>query len=135
MTSRILNIYILKARTPPPSPHPPPSSALSEYKIPLTPSLTVHLRGPSHDLDALTSRTALLPRTEAQNYLEAAAKLAVYVVAALGGNVSQSGNAVLLVLLLGSAALLGLSNGSMKGVRGQGRVARVWDGSSTVRKA
>ncbi|KAF6815387.1 hypothetical protein CPLU01_14157 [Colletotrichum plurivorum] len=131
MTSRLLNIYIIKSRTPPqPHPSPSPSSApsLTEYTVPLSPLLTIHIRGSVPDLSALTSSQKLLPLTETQNYLEAAAKLTIYVVAALGGNVSQSGNAVLLVLLLGSAALLGLSNGSMKGVRGQGRVARVWDG-------
>ncbi|KAF6798871.1 hypothetical protein CSOJ01_12574 [Colletotrichum sojae] len=130
MTSRLLNIYIIKSRTPPQPhpPNPPPSSSLTEYTIPLTPLLTIHIRGSVPDLSALTTSQKLLPLTETQNYLEAAAKLTIYVVAALGGNVSQSGNAVLLVLLLGSAALLGLSNGSMKGVRGQGRVARVWDG-------
>ncbi|KAF6795363.1 hypothetical protein CMUS01_15938 [Colletotrichum musicola] len=130
MTSRFLNIYIIKSRTPPQPhpPNPPPSSSLTEYTVPLTPLLTIHIRGSVPDLSALTTSQKLLPLTETQNYLEAAAKLTIYVVAALGGNVSQSGNAVLLVLLLGSAALLGLSNGSMKGVRGQGRVARVWDG-------
>ncbi|OHE99807.1 hypothetical protein CORC01_04943 [Colletotrichum orchidophilum] len=147
ITSRLLNIYIIKQRTPPaPAPVPPPSytgngmgilssssspsspTKLSEYLIPLTPTLKVRMRGPADDLAALTTDTWLLTKTDVQGYLEAAAKLAVYVVAIFSGNVSQAGNIVLLVLLLVSAGLLGLSNGFMKGVKGKGRVARVWHG-------
>lgn len=86
------------------------------------------MRGPADDLAALTTDAWLLAKTAVQGYLEATAKLAVYVVAIFSGNVSQAGNIVMLVLLLGSAGLLGLSNGFMKGVRGKGRVARVWHG-------
>ncbi|KAK1713802.1 uncharacterized protein BDZ83DRAFT_763274 [Colletotrichum acutatum] len=147
ITSRLLNIYIIKQRTPPPpSPAPAPPTPfftsngnggisisslppkLTEYLIPLTPSLKIRMRGPAEDLAALTTDAWLLAKTAAQGYLEATAKLAVYVVAIFSGNVSQAGNLVLLVLLLGSAGLLGLSNGCMKGVRGKGRVARVWHG-------
>ncbi|KXH42285.1 hypothetical protein CSAL01_11561, partial [Colletotrichum salicis] len=154
ITSRLLNIYIIKQRTPPPAPPPPPPhppapapapSAFftstrnsngngngvippSEYLIPLTPTLKIRMRGPADDLAALTTDAWLLAKTAVQGYLEATAKLAVYVVAIFSGNVSQAGNIVMLVLLLGSAGLLGLSNGFMKGVRGKGRVARVWHG-------
>lgn len=148
ITSRLLNIYIIKQRTPPPpgpAPAAPPTPfftsdgnggiaisslppKLTEYLIPLTPSLKIRMRGPADDLAALTTDAWLLAKTAAQGYLEATAKLAVYVVAIFSGNVSQAGNLVLLVLLLGSAGLLGLSNGCMKGVRGKGRVARVWHG-------
>ncbi|KAF9879561.1 hypothetical protein CkaCkLH20_03104 [Colletotrichum karsti] len=130
ITSRLLNIYIIKQRTPTPPPPSPPStssSKMSEYTIPLSGALTVRMRGPAADLAALTTETWLLSKTAAQGYLEAVAKLAVYMVAVFSGNVSQAGNMVLLVLLLGSAGLLGLSNGFMKGVKGSGRVARVWD--------
>ncbi|KAL2874634.1 hypothetical protein SGCOL_010195 [Colletotrichum sp. CLE4] len=153
ITSRLLNIYIIKQRTPPP-PSPPPTPAPapapsafftstrnsncngngngvippSEYLIPLTPTLKIRMRGPADDLAALTTDAWLLAKTAVQGYLEATAKLAVYVVAIFSGNVSQAGNIVMLVLLLGSAGLLGLSNGFMKGVRGKGRVARVWHG-------
>ncbi|KAK1504400.1 uncharacterized protein CCOS01_16852 [Colletotrichum costaricense] len=148
ITSRLLNIHIIKQRTPSPPPPPPPATAffasngngnggiaisslppkLTEYLIPLTPSLKIRMRGPADDLAALTTDAWLLAKTAVQGYLEATAKLAVYVVAIFSGNVSQAGNLVLLVLLLGSAGLLGLSNGCMKGVRGKGRVARVWHG-------
>ncbi|KZL87881.1 hypothetical protein CI238_08714 [Colletotrichum incanum] len=135
IASRILNIYIIKQRTPPPPPPAPPSFAvmtssptkLSEYLIPLSPTLKVRMRGPASDLAALTTDAWLLSKTAVQGYLEATAKLAVYMVAIFSGNVSQAGNLVLLVLLLGSAGLLGLSNGFVKGVKGKGRVARVWN--------
>lgn len=127
MTSRLLNIYIIKQRTPPP-PAPSSPSKMSEYTVPLSSTLSVRMRGPASDLAALTTETWLLPKTASQGYLEAIAKLAVYMVAVFSGNISQAGNMVLLVLLLGSAGLLGLSNGFMKGVKGKGRVARVWNG-------
>ncbi|KAJ5010111.1 hypothetical protein K4K57_007703 [Colletotrichum sp. SAR 10_99] len=126
ITSRLLNIYIIKQRTPPSpsSPSSASSSKLTEYLIPLSPTLSVRMRGRAADLAALTTETYLLAKTAAQGYLEAAAKLTIYLVAVFSGNVSQAGNMALLVLLLGSAGLLGLSNGFMKGVKGKGRVAR-----------
>ncbi|KAK2005917.1 hypothetical protein LZ32DRAFT_545073 [Colletotrichum eremochloae] len=131
IASRVLNIYVIKQRTPPPSSPPPtsPSSPakLSEYLVPLSPTLKVRMRGPAADLAALTTDAWLLSKTDVQGYLEAAAKLAVYMVAIFSGNVSQAGNLVMLVLLLASAGLLGLSNGFVNGVRGQGRIARVWN--------
>ncbi|GKT42601.1 uncharacterized protein ColSpa_02782 [Colletotrichum spaethianum] len=135
IASRILNIYIIKQRTPPPPPPAPRSLAattpsytkLSEYLIPLTPTLKVRMRGPASDLAALTTDAWLLSKTAVQGYLEATAKLVVYMVAIFSGNISQAGNLVLLILLLGSAGLLGLSNGFVKGVKGKGRVARVWN--------
>ncbi|KAK1968691.1 hypothetical protein LY78DRAFT_573629 [Colletotrichum sublineola] len=131
IASRVLNIYVIKQRTPPPSSPPPtsPSSPakLSEYLVSLSPTLKVRMRGPAADLAALTTDAWLLSKTDVQGYLEAAAKLAVYMVAIFSGNVSQAGNLVMLVLLLASAGLLGLSNGFVNGVRGQGRIARVWD--------
>ncbi|KAL0937439.1 uncharacterized protein CTRU02_207170 [Colletotrichum truncatum] len=132
ITSRLLNIYIIKQRTPPPPPTFSASSKLTEYAIPLSPNLTVRMRGPASDLAAVTTETWLLSKTAVQGYLEAVAKLAVYMVAVFSGNVSQAGNMVLLVLLLGSAGLLGLSNGFVKGVRGRGRVARVWKGDAEM---
>ncbi|KAK1574286.1 uncharacterized protein LY79DRAFT_524121 [Colletotrichum navitas] len=134
VASRVLNIYVIKQRTPPPPPPPPPTTSpsspakLSEYTVPLSPTLKVRMRGPAADLAAVTTDAWLLSKTAAQGYLEAAAKLVVYMVAVFSGNVSQAGNFVLLVLLLVSAGLLGLSNGFFNGVRARGRVARVWDG-------
>uniref|UniRef100_L2GG56 Uncharacterized protein n=1 Tax=Colletotrichum fructicola (strain Nara gc5) TaxID=1213859 RepID=L2GG56_COLFN len=83
------------------------------------------MRGRAADLAALTTETYLLAKTAAQGYLEAAAKLTIYLVAVFSGNVSQAGNMALLVLLLGTAG----RNGFMEGVKGKGRVARVWNGS------
>ncbi|KAK7455423.1 hypothetical protein Landi51_02627 [Colletotrichum acutatum] len=96
ITSRLLNIYIIKQRTPPPpSPAPAPPTPfftsngnggisisslppkLTEYLIPLTPSLKIRMRGPAEDLAALTTDAWLLAKTAAQGYLEATAKLAV----------------------------------------------------------
>ncbi|TQN64501.1 hypothetical protein CSHISOI_10923 [Colletotrichum shisoi] len=119
---------------PRPPPLPPNSPSTSS---PLAPTLQIRLRGPEPALAALATDAPMRPKTAAQNYLEAAAKLAVYTVAVFGGNVSQAGNLVLLVLLLGSAGLLGLSNGSVRGVGASGGrvVARVRDGEAAAAAA
>ncbi|GJC84538.1 hypothetical protein ColLi_07376 [Colletotrichum liriopes] len=136
LTLAALTIMVLLAdshASPPPPAAPSfaattsPPTKLSEYLVPLSPTLKVRMRGPASDLAALTTDAWLLSKTAVQGYLEATAKLAVYMVAIFSGNVSQAGNLVLLVLLLGSAGLLGLSNGFVKGVKGKGRVARVWN--------
>src|SRR6201999_2830327 len=55
--------------------------------------------------------------------LEAAAKLLVYLIAALSGNLTQAAAFVLMALLLCSAGLLALSNHNAKSFRMHGRVA------------
>ncbi|KAK2035496.1 hypothetical protein LX32DRAFT_688427 [Colletotrichum zoysiae] len=134
--SRILNIYTIKQRTPLPPPKPPtppsPPSKIYEYLVPLSPKVKVRMRGTAADLASLTTDAWQLSTTAMQGYLNAAAKLAVYIVAIFSNNVSQAGNLVMLGLLLASAGLLGLSNGAAKSVRGQGRVAREWSGTGSV---
>ena len=77
------------------------------------------------DLRALTTQTWLRDKSTLDGYLEAAAKLLVYLVAAFSGNLSQAGAIVLMSLLLVSAGLLGLSNAHARELRMNGRVARL----------
>lgn len=144
MASRLINIWIIKQRaqplpTTPPAPPAEGSSAESssdsedepkddtdsptEYVIDLGHNRRVVLRGLDKDLKAMMSQTFLRNKTSLDGYLEAAAKLIVYLVASCSGNLTQSGAMVLMGLLLASAGLLGLSNAHIRRLQMHGRVA------------
>lgn len=136
MLSRILNIWSIKQRSRPGPKHGPPAPApatgpgpdhdrLTEYAIDLGNGRRAVLRGLNSDLQAVTTQTWLRAKSNLDGYLEAAAKLLVYLVAALGGNLSQAGAIALMALLLISAGLLGLSNAHARGLQMHGRVARL----------
>lgn len=135
MISRVLNVWVIKQRAKPP-PHDPtrdPShpdhsrqlqSRLTEYVVNLGDGRGgVRLRGMSDDLQAITAEAWLRGKTHVDGYLEATAKLLVYIVAALSGNLTQAGAIALMLLLLVSAGLLALSNAHAKSFRMHGRVA------------
>lgn len=126
MFSRVLNIWVIKQRSKPPETPPSPthvSSVLTEYLVDLGHGRSVTLRGMAEDLQAITTTHWLSAKTHLDGYLEAAAKLTVYMVAALSGNMSQAGSIVFMVLLLVTAGLLGLSNAHAKTFRMHGRLA------------
>ncbi|KAF4448703.1 hypothetical protein F53441_7912 [Fusarium austroafricanum] len=123
ISSRILNIWAIKQRISPSDPS-SESISMSEYSIDLGGGRSVRLRGPDADLQALVSHAWLRAQSSLEGYLEAAAKLMVYMSAALGGNMTQAGAIVLIGMLLASAALLGLSNAHARGFRMHGRYAR-----------
>ncbi|CAP67600.1 uncharacterized protein PODANS_1_14930 [Podospora anserina S mat+] len=152
MTSRLLNICIIKRRTsqqprdPSPSRSPKQSksgsrhrsrSRVSEYARRAATYLVsfgddnktaVRLRGKMSDLGAVTSDAWLRSKTNVEGYLEATAKLIVWVVAALSGNMTQVGSLMMMVLLILSAGLLAVSNSRAGGVRVNGRVAKLGKG-------
>ncbi|KAK7743899.1 hypothetical protein SLS53_003921 [Cytospora paraplurivora] len=141
MISRLLNIFVIKQRASPRPPphiplppiltHPhepkhrharPPQLRITQYTITIGPDTRVVLRGSTADLRALTTTVWLRPKTHVEGYLEATAKVLVYLVAACSENATQAGNLVLLGLVLVSAGLLALSNAQTKGLRSGGRV-------------
>lgn len=136
MISRLLNIIVIKSRSRPkptklPYPFTQPSAAaaiprITQYTITLhhhpPHSTVVVLRGLSTDLYALTTTVWLRPKTHVEGYLEATAKMLVYLVAAVSGNATQAGNLVMMALLLVSAGLLALSNARVTGLRNGGKV-------------
>ncbi|KAI1803876.1 hypothetical protein F4811DRAFT_553395 [Daldinia bambusicola] len=126
MLSRILNIWVIKQRSKPPvapPPKPDVSSLLTEYLVDLGEGRSVCLRGVAEDLQAITTTSWLRAKTHLDGYLEAAAKLIVYVVAAFSGNMTQVGSIIFMLLLLVTAGLLGLSNAHAKTFRMHGRLA------------
>lgn len=133
MLSRVLNIWIIKQRTkwpkiprPDPNmsePNPENSDLLTEYVVDLGHGRVVCMRGLASDLQAITRTSWLRDQTHVEGYLEAAAKLTVYLVAAFSGNLSQIGSIIFLGLLLITAGLLGLSNAHAKALSMYGRLA------------
>ncbi|RYO79933.1 hypothetical protein DL766_007425 [Monosporascus sp. MC13-8B] len=130
MSSRILNIWVIKQRAKQPVSVPtPPSSTpdldnlLTEYVVDLGHGRSVSLRGLATDLQAITAGTWLGAKTHVQGYLEATAKVTVYLVASFSGNMTQVGNIIFMALLLVNAGLLGLSNAHAKTFRMHGRIA------------
>ncbi|KAK3298585.1 uncharacterized protein B0H64DRAFT_78777 [Chaetomium fimeti] len=74
----------------------------------------VRLRGKAADIRDITARSWLRRKTQVEGYLEAIAKLIVYLVAALSGNMTQTGSLIMMTLLLVTAGMLALSNASAK---------------------
>ncbi|EGO53532.1 hypothetical protein NEUTE1DRAFT_126815 [Neurospora tetrasperma FGSC 2508] len=83
---------------------------------------SIRLRGLSEDLYAITATAWLRAKTHVEGYLEATAKVLVYMVAAFSGNMTQVGAMIMMVLLLATAGLLALSNANAKMFRVNGRV-------------
>ncbi|KAI1392367.1 uncharacterized protein F4822DRAFT_425576 [Hypoxylon trugodes] len=126
MLSRVLNIWVIKQRSKPPEAPPPKpdvSSMLTEYLVDLGEGRNICLRGVAEDLQAITTTSWLRAKTHLDGYLEAAAKLIVFVVAAFSGNFTQAGSIIFMLLLLVTAGLLGLSNAHAKTFRMHGRLA------------
>ncbi|KAB5547237.1 hypothetical protein GE09DRAFT_1130493, partial [Coniochaeta sp. 2T2.1] len=146
MLARLLNIWVIKQRARQAPEHhkrphhsspssssspdgaPTPAHRLTEYLVSLDNTAfpcKICLRGTPDDLAAITQQAWLRAKTHVEGYLEAAAKLIVYLVACLSGNGTQAGSIVFMGLLLVSAGLLALSNAHAKGYRMNGRVAVV----------
>lgn len=126
MLSRLMNIWLIKQRSKPPKgplPSPDIGQMLTEYVVDLGNGRSVCLRGIVDDLQAITTSTWLRAKTHIEGYIEAMAKLIVFVVAAISGNMSQVGGIIFMGLLLISAGLLGLSNAHVKTFRMHGRIA------------
>lgn len=126
MVSRVLNIWVIKQRAKPPQPelpNPDFSNILTQYLIDLGHGRSVCLRGMADDLQAITTSSWLLDKTDVDGYLEAMAKLIVFVVAALSGNMSQAGGIIFMGLLIVSAGLLALSNANAQTFKMHGRIA------------
>lgn len=126
MLSRVLNIWVIKQRSKPPQaapPNPDVNHMLTQYLVDLGNGRSVCLRGLADDLQAITTSSWLQAKTHNDGYLEATAKLIVFVVAAFSGNMTQVGGIIFMGLLLITAGLLGLSNAHAKTLKMHGRLA------------
>jgi hypothetical protein len=145
MAARALNIWIIRNRTQTQIPKPrdcicnlphdhkahtdPGGDSEDEtqqqqhWQISLPSNRTICLRGFAQDLEALTTGIWMREKTNIEGYMEAMAKLIVYMVAAFSGNMYQTGNIILMILLLVSAGLLALSNSHEEDFSMNGRFA------------
>ncbi|KAG6016655.1 hypothetical protein E4U43_003388 [Claviceps pusilla] len=147
MVSRGLNIWSIRQRTS----HAPPPDAEEEdqdedqdegedddedeeehdpdivkrrehvHTIDLDNGSRIILRGSEADVRAVTTQIWLRHQNATESYLEATAKMLVYLVAAFSGNLSQAGSMVLMALLLTTAALLAVSNAHASEMQMNGR--------------
>ncbi|KKA16207.1 hypothetical protein T310_10211 [Rasamsonia emersonii CBS 393.64] len=85
----------------------------------------VRLQGAVDDLKAVTSGQWMRDRTFAEDILTALATLLVYLDTTLVSNVSKFGQLLLLLLLIVSAGLLSVTNGTTKEMHMHGRVITV----------
>ena len=85
----------------------------------------IRMQGSVDALKTVTSGQWLREMSFWGNSLEAIATILVYGCAALAGNATQSGEILLLILLLGSAGLLGISNKQEKVLHLHGHRVRV----------
>lgn len=128
MLSRLLNIWVIKQRSRSKKPdktrdlHSHRLNQLTEYLVDLGGGTAVALRGMSDDLQAITATVWLRERTNIEGYLEACAKMLVYLVACFSGNCTQAGNLIMLALLLVTAGLLALSNAHAKSAKNNGLI-------------
>jgi hypothetical protein len=125
MLARAFNVFIIRQRV---KTRPPPSHQPNEHQcwwVLIDDDHRICLRGLRHDLEAITTGTWMRAKTSIEEWMEAAAKMVVYLVAVFSGNQSQSGDIILMVLLGLSAALLALSNTFATSFCMNGRTATV----------
>ncbi len=125
IVARALNVWIIRERT---QDEPPPSNNPNEHQcwwVLIDDSHRICLRGLRHDLEAITTGQWMRAKTDVEGYMEATAKLIVYLVAVFSGNQTQSADIILMLLLGMSAGLLALSNGFATSFNMNGRTAVV----------
>lgn len=78
-------------------------------------STPIKIQGRASDMETLLSGSWMREKTNVEGYMEAIAKVLVYGVAAVSGNMKQTGNIILGGLLIISAAALALANSEKAG--------------------
>jgi len=125
MFARSLNVWIIQQRT---KDEPPPSNHPNEHQcwwVLIDDEHRICLRGLRHDLEAITTGEWMRAKTEVEEYMEAFAKIIVYLVAVFSGNQTQSVDIILMLLLGLSSGLLALSNSFATSFNMNGRTAVV----------
>jgi hypothetical protein len=125
MVSRAINVWIIQERTKDEPDAPKTENTHENWWIILDDDRSICLRGLAHDLAAITTGEWMRAKTTIEGYLEAIAKVLVYMVGVLSGNLFQTGDYILIALLLSSAGLLALSNAHTSTFNMNGRVAEV----------
>lgn len=125
MLARGLNIWVIQNRTKDEPPVSDDPNIHENWWIIIDGDHYICVRGLKHDLEAITTGSWMRKKSNIDGYLEGTAKMIVYLVAVMSGNMSQTGDIVLIVLLLTSAGLLALSNAKSNTFNMNGRTASV----------
>lgn len=108
--ARLINVLVLRRRAVQGWKGEPEPRLKSDLLVLASLDRWVRIQGDVNDVKAVTSGEWLREPTFVENGAVAFATLIVYLDAALAGNGSTKGKLLLLILLFGSAALLGLAN-------------------------
>lgn len=123
MIARALNVYVIRART---ADEPPESDTWDVHVcwwINLDDDRWICMRGLRHDLEAITTGSWMREKSHKEEHMEGMAKIIVFLVAVFSGNLTQTGDIVLMVLLLTSGGLLAVSNAYARTFYMNGRTA------------
>ncbi|KAF7197231.1 hypothetical protein HII31_01656 [Pseudocercospora fuligena] len=120
--SRLLNVIVIRRRSVPGWFGASEPGVKGDLLVLLSQDRWIRLQGDVDDLKAVTSGQWLQEPTFFQSSLVAFATLLVYLDAALAGNASQTSKLLLLILLFGSVALLGIANECTKVLQMHGRM-------------
>ncbi|CAK1354442.1 uncharacterized protein RHO25_001764 [Cercospora beticola] len=123
--ARACNVFVVRQRSRPCWFGAPEPNEKSDLLILLSQDRWVRMKGPTDDVKAVTSGTWLQDPTATDDCITALATLLVYLVAALAGNARQEGKLVLLGLLFGSVALIGIANSYTGILQMHGRIVKV----------
>ncbi|PPJ49608.1 hypothetical protein CBER1_01945 [Cercospora berteroae] len=123
--ARACNVFVIRRRSRPGWFGAPEPNEKSDLLILLSQDRWIRMKGPTDDVKAVTSGAWLQDPTATDDCMTALATLLVYLVAALAGNARQEGKLVLLGLLFGSVALIGVANTSTNILKMHGRLVKV----------
>lgn len=123
--ARLINVIVLRRRAEEGWKGELEPNTKSDLLVLLSQDRWVRIQGDVNDVKAVTSGEWLRAPTFFENGAVAFATLLVYLDAALAGNGSTRGKALLLILLFASAALLGLANEYTGVLKMYGRPIRV----------
>ncbi|KAF8242744.1 hypothetical protein K440DRAFT_503927, partial [Wilcoxina mikolae CBS 423.85] len=125
ITARAINVVVIRRRSEMGWKGAKEPGVNGDLLVLLSQDRWVRIRGPVDDLKAVTSGQWLRDTTPIEDFAIAFATLVVYVTAALAANSSKVGSLIILILLLSSVALLGLSNQMTKRLQMYGRLVSV----------
>lgn len=123
--ARLINVVVVQRRSVQGWKGEPEPDKKSDLIVLLSQDRWVRIQGDVNDVKAITSGEWLRQPTFFENGCVAFATLMVYLDAALAGNGTTIGKLVLLILLFGSAGLLGLCNEYTSALRMYGRSVKI----------
>ncbi|KAI4166265.1 MAG: hypothetical protein LQ342_000154 [Letrouitia transgressa] len=125
IVARFLNISLIRWRTMPNWHGVLEPGMNGDLLVLLSQDRWVRMQGSVDALKAVTSGRWLSDMTFLERSLEAIATVLVYLSAVLASNATQSGKMLLIILLLGSVGLLGISNQQQEALYMRGHIVRL----------